>query len=101
MAGKTKKVAGRGRGRPSKASKDEDVNGEDKTLAKPTKTIEKASTGRKRGRPPGSGKKKAGAKKTKATPKKKRETSDEEESGMESHDEPTAAEMNGEEQAEE
>ncbi|VDM68121.1 unnamed protein product, partial [Strongylus vulgaris] len=34
MVGRTKKVAGRGRGRPAKATKDEDVNGEDKTIVK-------------------------------------------------------------------
>ncbi|KAK5966476.1 hypothetical protein GCK32_000260 [Trichostrongylus colubriformis] len=84
MAVKAKKAAtGRGRGRPPKAVKGDEVNGEEKsTVAKPVKTIEKASSGKKRGRPPGSGKKKAG-RKSKATPKKKKAMSESEESDKE------------------
>ncbi|KAL6732660.1 hypothetical protein Aduo_003496 [Ancylostoma duodenale] len=100
MVCKTKKVAGRGRGRPAKATKDEEVNGDEKTIAKTTKVIDKAGSGRKRGRPVGSGKKKSGAKKAKAAPKKKKASSDEE---SDHEAEPTAVEEDedGEEKLEE
>ncbi|KAK6046287.1 hypothetical protein COOONC_16207 [Cooperia oncophora] len=80
MAVKSKKAAtGRARGRPTKAIKDDEVNGAEKTtVAKPVKTIEKASSGKKRGRPAGSGKKKSGRK-----PKKKKAQSESEESEKE------------------
>ncbi|KAK6031940.1 hypothetical protein OSTOST_01888 [Ostertagia ostertagi] len=76
MVVKSKKaVTGRGRGRPAKAVKDDEVNGTEKAaVAKPVKTIEKASSGKKRGRPAGTGKK--AGKKSKATPKKKKAMSE-------------------------
>ncbi|KAK6725750.1 hypothetical protein RB195_004209 [Necator americanus] len=97
MVARTKKVACRGRGRPPKIAKDEDANGEEKTLGKTTKVIEKASTGRKRGRPAGSGKKKSGAKKSKSAPRKKKVSSDEE---SDHEEESIAAEENGEDKIE-